>query len=68
MAAKGNVEVLSKSLAEAVGWEEAMMQGVAEAIAAAGSREEVDELVRVSTLPVANDLLPISAAFACQNL
>ena len=47
MAAKGNLQWLSKSLAGAVGWEEAMMQGVAEAIAAAGSKEEVDELVKV---------------------
>ena len=53
MSLKGNRALLVKSLARAVGWEEAMMQGVADAICAAGTREEVQELTRVNQAGVA---------------
>ena len=53
MSLKGNRALLVKSLARAVGWEEAMMQGVADAICAAGSKEEVQELTRVKQSGVA---------------
>lgn len=44
---KGDVSWLTKNLAQAVGWDEQSAEGVAEAIAAAGSRQEVDELAQV---------------------
>jgi len=44
---KGDVNWLTKNLAQAVGWDEQSAEGVAEAIAAAGSRQEVDELAQV---------------------
>ena len=47
MSMKGNKAMLVKSLAKAVGWEESMMQGVADAICAAGSKDEIQELTRV---------------------
>jgi hypothetical protein len=47
MGAAGNVEWLRKALAKAVGWEEAMMEGVADAIATAESKEELNQLVQV---------------------
>ena len=39
---------LKKSLAAALGWDEQLTEGVAEAIAAAGSRHEVEELTQVN--------------------
>lgn len=47
MAVKGNREWLQRSLAQAVGWDADMIQGIADAIATADTREEVDELLQV---------------------
>ena len=47
MAVKGNREWLQRSLAQAVGWDADMIQGIADAIATAGTKEEVDELLQV---------------------
>lgn len=44
---KGDVGWLRKSLASALGWDEQLTEGVAEAIAAAQSRTEVEELAQV---------------------
>ena len=44
---KGDVDWLRKNLAQALGWDEQLTEGVAEAIAAAGSRQEVEELTQV---------------------
>lgn len=44
---KGDIDWLRKTLAQALGWDEQLTEGVAEAIAAAGSRQEVDELAQV---------------------
>ncbi|CAL5222964.1 g5405 [Coccomyxa viridis] len=43
---KGDIDWLRKTLAQALGWDEQLTEGVAEAIAAAGSRQEVDELAQ----------------------
>ena len=48
-AMKRDVDWLKKSLAAALGWDEQLTEGVAEAIAAAGSRHEVEELTQVIT-------------------
>ena len=44
---KGDVGWLRKNLAQALGWDEQLTEGVAEALAAAGSRQEVEELAQV---------------------
>ena len=44
---KGDVGWLRNSLASALGWDEQLTEGVAEAIAAAQSRKEVEELAQV---------------------
>ena len=44
---QGDIGWLRKSLAQALGWDEQLTEGVAEAIAAAGSRQEVEELAQV---------------------
>ncbi len=44
---KGDVDWLTENIAQAVGWDKQSAEGVAEAIAAAGSRQEVDELAQV---------------------
>ncbi|BDA48892.1 probable activating signal cointegrator 1 at N-terminal half [Coccomyxa sp. Obi] len=46
MAVKGNREWLQRSLAKAVGWDADMIQGIADAIATADTREEIDELLQ----------------------
>jgi hypothetical protein len=43
----GDVGWLRNSLASALGWDEQLTEGVAEAIAAAQSRKEVEELAQV---------------------
>ena len=45
---KRDIDWLRKSLAAALGWDEQLTEGVAEAIAAAGSKHEVDELTQVN--------------------
>ena len=44
---RGDIVWLQKSLAQALGWDEQLTEGVSEAIAAAQSRREVDELAQV---------------------
>ena len=46
---KRDIDWLRKSLAAALGWDEQLTEGVAEAIAAAGSKHEVDELTQVNS-------------------
>ena len=46
---KRDINWLRKSLAAALGWDEQLTEGVAEAIAAAGNRHEVEELTQVSS-------------------
>lgn len=43
---KRDIDWLRKILAEVLQWDEQLTEGVAEAIAAAGSRKEVDELAQ----------------------
>ena len=54
---KGDIEWLRKSLAQALGWDEQLTEGVAEAIAAAESRQEVDAIAQVSCGRVLDDIL-----------
>ncbi len=58
---KGDIDWLRKSLAQALGWDEQLTEGVAEAIAAAGSRQEVDELAKVLYLYIDSPLITICA-------
>ena len=46
---KRDIDWLRKSLAAALGWDEQLTEGVAEAIAAAGSKHEVEELTQVNS-------------------
>ena len=46
---KRDIDWLRRSLAAALGWDEQLTEGVAEAIAAAGSKHEVDELTQVNS-------------------
>ena len=65
---KGDVDWLRKNLAQALGWDEQLTEGVAEAIAAAGSRQEVEELTQVlRQLPKMSLLIYFISAYHCRS-